>query len=114
MGGVFAVNSFTLREELEPFVVLNKVKAVSANPELSFVTITRDAADARFNGLPLVVRRIPRHDLAQYAREPWPRDVFGTFVPGRRLPELDPEYPDLAGPVPPLQINSSRRRFKLR
>ena len=114
IGGLFAVESFTLREEVVPFYDLNTVKAVSADPELSFVTIKRDS-DSRYNGLPLIVRRTPRHDLAKYARAPWP-NVAGTFVPARRAPELDPEQLDLAGPVPPLSINGApqRRHFELR
>jgi len=104
MGGMFAVKNFSLREELEPFHSLNTVKAVSANPELSFVTIKRDAPDCRYNGMPVIVRRIPRDDLRQYASMPWPQDVAGTFVPATVVPEVDPDEIDLAGPVQPIHI----------
>ena len=109
MAGLFAVESFTLREELLPFCELNTVKAVSANPELSFVTITRDVPDCRFNGLSFIVRRIPRHDLGKIARAPWVEQL-GTFVPAKREEVPNPELPDLAGPVPPLAVNGRRPR----
>ena len=108
MGGMFAVKSFSLREELEPFHSINTVKAVSANPELSFITIKRDAPDCRYNGLPVIIRRIPRDDLKTYATMPWPERVAGTFVPATVVPQRDPEQIDFAGPVQPIHVDDQK------
>src|SRR5262249_43829575 len=56
VGAGGATPSTSYSEQLVPFLSLNEVKALSADPDLSFVTLTQDEGFARYRGFPQIVR----------------------------------------------------------
>jgi hypothetical protein len=111
--GANSTQSQTLMYREVPIITLNMIKAITANPRLSVLTIKQDKENGEFaDGLPILLHNefhLSRDEYAMRKKMHWPAATPQTIV--TTMPSTEEEFPPIGADVLPVKdIPAQRRR----